>query len=624
MSAMLAPSPVRIGVFDAAREGSRAPAKVGICEWAEREIRILKGSEKGRLRLARAPYMREMLEAFENPRVREITLKTASQVAKTTVMMICVAYAMDEDPDDALYVMPGEELAREISVDRIKPMFHASPSIRKQFTDVSEDQQAIRYRFLRGTLFFAWAKSPATLASRPVRYVFLDETGKYPTFSGKEADPMSLATERAKTFHNRKIVIASTPTVPKSIVSGRFALSDRRRYWVPCPHCNEKQLLVSQYLKWPPGARGADVEADNLAWYECCKCGARLTDRDKPYMLTHGEWRAENPGTTRHRGYHINTLYSPWTPWSEYAKEFLESHGRPEKFMNFVNSWEGEDWVEKAAEVTEASIAALKIAYETGVIPLGGLLLTCGIDVQKEYCRYIVRAWGVEDESWLVDYGTFLREKDGQNLWVEDKDFGVSTDLAKIARELLPTQYEHANGSRVPIHFAYIDSGFRTSEVYKLAARMRHVLHACKGANEVQIEGENAGKLQPRRLMPVEKIGGLHYTRLNTTYYKDMLQGMRENARKPWHIPDTVDETYLREVSAEHKRITRNSKGEAVHAWAMREGFTDNHYLDCEVYALAAADQKGFRKLTGEPQAPQRPRAGVRMPDGRAFSILNR
>ncbi len=626
MSALLAPDPTHFTIGNAMSEGFRAPSKVGICEWAEREIRILKGSEKGRLRLLRAPYMREMLESFQDPDVKEITLKTASQVAKTTVMMICIAYAMDEDPDDALYVMPSEELAREISVERIKPMFHASAALRKQFTEVSEDQQAVRYKFLRGTLFFAWAKSPATLASRPVRYVFLDETGKYPTFSGKEADPMSLATERAKTFWNRKIMVASTPTVPGGIVSERFKLSDRRRFWVPCPFCEEMQLLISQYVKWPQGARGAEVEAGNLAWYECCKCGAQITDAQKPWMLARGEWRPEVSDVKAHRGYQINTLYSPWVRWSEYAKTFLESHGRPERLMNFVNSWEGEEWVEKSAEVTEASIAALKIKYETGKVPLTAQILTCGIDVQNDCIKYAVRAWGVDDESWLIDYGVFLREKDAGGGWKVDQKTGFETDLSSVMTELLPTQYEHANGSRAQIALAYIDSGYRTADVYKLASRNRHVLQACKGANEVQIDGENAGKLQPRRVVEIEKMRGSFYVRLNTSYYKDMLQGMRDNARKPWHIPDDVDEVYLREVSAEHKKIMRNSKGEGVHVWALREGFRDNHYLDCEVYALAAADQKGFRKLVAPENAPRGPvrRAPIKNHDGRPYFVGNR
>ena len=502
MSALLAPSPVQIGIFDAAREGSRAPAKVGICEWAEREIRILKGSEKGRLRLARTPYMRGMLEAWTDRRVMEITFKTASQVAKTTLMMIYIAYAMDEEPDDALYVMPSEELAREISVERIRPLLHASPALRKQFTEVSEDQQAVRYKFLRGTLFFAWAKSPATLSSRPVRYVLLDETGKYPTFSGKEADPMSLAAERAKTFPNRKIVVASTPTTPDGIVSTQFKLSDQRRYHVPCIKCGVKQVLISQFLKWPAGVDADTIESQELAWYECRACGAQMRDRDKTWMLANGEWIAENPKAIGHAGFHLSTLYSPFVRWSAYAKKFLVSKARPELLMNFTNSWEGEDWVEKAAKVTTEGIETLKVKYELGVVPPWALMLTFGSDVQEEYVKYVVRAWGTGRRSRLIDLGMFPRSKDENGLWKVDKETGIDDDLLRLEREVLPTRYKYEDGNTIGIYRAYIDRGYRTSAVDKLCWRNPHMLFGVKGANEVQYEGEGGGIIQEREVRP--------------------------------------------------------------------------------------------------------------------------
>jgi phage terminase large subunit GpA-like protein len=57
------------------------------------------------------------------------------------------------------------------------------------------------------------ANSPASLASKPIRYLFLDEVDKYPPASRREADPISLARERTKTFINRKIYMCSTPTL---------------------------------------------------------------------------------------------------------------------------------------------------------------------------------------------------------------------------------------------------------------------------------------------------------------------------------------------------------------------------------------------------------------------------
>ena len=62
-------------------------------------------------------------------------------------------------------------------------------------------------------LALSGANSPASLSSRPIRFLLLDEVDKYPANAGKEADPISLARERTKTFSNKKIAMVSTPTL---------------------------------------------------------------------------------------------------------------------------------------------------------------------------------------------------------------------------------------------------------------------------------------------------------------------------------------------------------------------------------------------------------------------------
>ena len=60
--------------------------------------------------------------------------------------------------------------------------------------------------------------------------------------------------------------------------------------------------------------------------------GAVITDRDKPEMLKHGEWRIVEQRTQfpRKVAFWLNTLYSPFVRFSEMAKEFLTSKDDPE------------------------------------------------------------------------------------------------------------------------------------------------------------------------------------------------------------------------------------------------------------------------------------------------------
>ena len=59
----------------------------------------------------------------------------------------------------------------------------------------------------------AGANSPASLASRPIKIVLMDETDRYPASAGTEGNPIKLAEKRTTTFWNKKKVKVSTPTI---------------------------------------------------------------------------------------------------------------------------------------------------------------------------------------------------------------------------------------------------------------------------------------------------------------------------------------------------------------------------------------------------------------------------
>ncbi|MDP1045497.1 phage terminase large subunit family protein, partial [Klebsiella pneumoniae] len=72
-----------------------------------------------------------------------------------------------------------------------------------------------------------------------------DEVDGYPVMgAGKEGDQIKLGIKRTESFWNRKIIMGSTPTVKgESRIEKSYANSDQRKYFVPCPHCGEYQVL---------------------------------------------------------------------------------------------------------------------------------------------------------------------------------------------------------------------------------------------------------------------------------------------------------------------------------------------------------------------------------------------
>ena len=56
------------------------------------------------------------------------------------------------------------------------------------------------------------------------------------------------------------------------------------------------------------------------------------------------------------------------------------------------------------------------------------------------------------------------------------------------------------------------------------------------------------------------------------------------------------DREYAKQVTAEHKVNVKNGN-KTTQVWKLKTSHADNHYLDCEVYCLAAADILGVRSL---------------------------
>jgi phage terminase large subunit GpA-like protein len=545
-------------------------------------------AEPGRWRTVRTPYLKGIMDAFNDPSVEEITVMASTQIGKTEGMYNMLAYAIDQDPGPALLVMPREADARSVSYNRIKPMLESSDALRKHLPFLADDITKLEYHLDHMIVYFAGSNSPADLAQRPIRYLFLDEVDKFPKFSGREADPIKLATERTRTFWNRRIVKVSTPTTRQGYIFREYEKSDQRKFYVACPLCGGYQVLMFGQIKWPKEERSAErIKNEHMAWYECCHCDKRIEDYQKNKMLLNGKWvpygaEINEDGNitddyigSKHRGFWINSLYSPWLTWSDIAAEFLRSKDYIELLMNFVNSWLAEVWEEKIEETTVDKIKALSCDYAQGVVPDDVIVLTAGVDVQKDHFYYVIRGWGYYEESWLI-------RADRVEYW-ED-----------IVDALFKTEYKRLSGSEtLPVYMSCIDSGYRTDEVYRFCRQWSDRTKAVKGQEEIT-GGRfyRASKIDINSRTGSIIRSGLVLWNVNVTQYKDKINRLvASHDPRKWHIFKDPREEYLNQFSSEHKILIRNrNTGKAKEVWQKKKEAVANHYLDAEVYAVAAAD----------------------------------
>ena len=499
-----------------------------------------------------------------------VTLITSSQVGKTEVINNIIGHYIEHDPSPMLLIMPTLEMGMAWSKDRFAPMLRDTPSLRGKVTDAKakDSGNTILHKvFPGGHITVAGANSPASLASRPVRIVLFDEVDRFPPSAGTEGDPVKLGTKRTQTFWNRKVFHNSTPTVKGvSRIEALWEESDKRRFFVPCPACSHSQTLVWANIKWEKKNGNDDFDSVH---YECEKCHAHLNESDKHRMIQGGVWRAEHPERTKHAGFHISELYSPWSTWRSVVENFLEAKKRPETLKVWVNTTLGETWEdEESYSISDETLAARIEDYED-VLPEGVILLTAGIDVQDDRLECVVKGWGKEDESWFVDHKAIYGSPAKPEVWQQ-------------LDEYFERVWTHALGVSLPVVAACVDSGGHfTQNVYDyVKPRQYRRIFAVKGM---------AGAGRPLVGKPsVSNRLHVYLFTVGVDTAKELIfarLGADTFGPSYMHFSRKCDDEYFKQLTAE-RQVTKYSKGFPTKVWMKVRA--RNEALDCEVYALAA------------------------------------
>ena len=96
---------------------------MSVSQWAATYRQLPSDSpEPGRYRVERVPYFREVMDAFTEPNVRRIAVKSAAQVGKSEVLLNVVGrYAM-LDPANIMIIQPTLADAEDFSKARLSRM----------------------------------------------------------------------------------------------------------------------------------------------------------------------------------------------------------------------------------------------------------------------------------------------------------------------------------------------------------------------------------------------------------------------------------------------------------------------------------------------------------------------
>ena len=554
----------------------RPPEQLTVSEWAEK-YRILDSKSSampGPWSNDITPYLTGVMDEFNNYETEKIIFVKPTQIGGTEALQNMIGYIVMQDPSPTMIVYPTDTLAKSVSENRLQPMLKATPEIAKKF---DENSSLLELQFDSMYISLTGSNSPSGLASKPIRFLMMDEVDKYPGASSKEADPIKLASERTKTFHNKKIYITSTPTLKTGhIWKEKEAADIEKHFFVPCPHCGEYIEFKFQNIRFPDDEGMSYADRAEFATYVCQECGCLITDNDKHNMLKLGEWRIVRHNTkyVRNVAFWINTLYSPFVRWSDIAKEFLVSKDDPEDLQNFVNSWLAEAWEDTKLKTSAELVLERQTELPAYVVPQWTKLLTAGVDVQENSLYWSIRAWG--------EFLTSQNIAHGQSLSFEEID------------RIMNMQYMTEEGDPMVVNLCLIDSGDQTDIVYDFCA-----LHSDYA---LPVKGSSHAQLSHYKLSMVNKTDsrayGMQLVLVDGGRYKDMIAGrmQRPNGKGSWMVYSGCDMEYATQVTAEHK-VNVKTPGGTKQVWQKKRSHADNHYLDAEVYALAAADVMGVRTL---------------------------
>lgn len=570
------------------KNGLKPLPKTSVSNWADNHRMLSSGisAEPGKWKTSRAPYQKDIMNAFTEPGIHRVVVKSSSQIGKSDMMNNVIGRFAHLDPCAIMMIQPTIDMAQDYSKTRIAPMIRDTKVLNNLFYDVKSrdaNNTILSKVFPGGRLIMCGANSPAGLASRPIRILLADEVDRFPDSAGTEGDPVDLAAKRMTTFWNSCMGLFSTPTNEGSSRIDEEYLAGTQEEWQhKCPNCGEYHLLRHidmtvdyKEIKTPSGKK--TVIVNDVKW-RCPHCGFSFSEKEM--KQTPQKYISRNADALKNgiRSFFVNGFTSPWMTWTRIMREWLEAKGDPEREKVIMNTVFGESYKQKGAFEDEQIFLRRRESYRAE-LPNGVLLLTAAIDTQDNRLEYEVVGWGKEEECWGIRKGIVLGAPNQDRTWKEIDN-------------ILDKTYHFADGKGLKVVRTFIDSGGHyTSDVYNYCQKNFHkqrfaikgrggpgipLIYKIAKANNAKapliLLGVDDGKQQIMDRLSIDSPGPLYFH-----FPQD--EGIKELSNRGY------DDLYFKGIISEHKKVYKRN-GVLREVWATTKNVR-NEPLDLRNYNLA-------------------------------------
>jgi phage terminase large subunit GpA-like protein len=598
-----APTETRRAVVAAVLAGLaplRAVPPMSLSEWAEQHFRLSAESSHVQGAWQAYPFQRGWMDAFSNDDIEEVTVRKSKRVGYTKTLLAFIAYnAAHRKRKQALW-QPTDDDRDSFVKSEIDPMLRDVKAMQAVLLSGKEDTLKLK-QFLGSVLHTLGGKAARAYRRITVAVSMLDEASAFDLVVEKAIDPVEGARGRLEGAPFPKLIAGSTPRV-KGIdhIETREQHADAKmRYHVACPHCEAEHPLEFGGEKSEHGFKWDEGKPETVR-HVCPHCHGAISQGDYlrvwdtgVWVSTCGEYRYGLDGVwrdavgaprrpPRHVAFHVWAAYSPQRAWHDIVREFLQAsvkakEGEKGPLMTFINETLGELWEEVFERADEHELAKRAEPYRRFTVPLGGLVLVTGIDVQDDRFEAVTWAIGRGEEMWCVDYSVIYANPADEREWESKLD------------PYLDTVFQHAGGATLKIEAAAIDTGGHfTHQAYNYCrTRERRRVFAIKGEDQPgkPVKGKASvvdvnwrGKVLKR---------GVRLWFVGTDTAKDLIYG-RLQVSKPGpgyvHFSADLPREFYHQLTAESRVPVRTSRG-LQYRWVNAQR-RRNEALDCTVYAV--------------------------------------
>ena len=444
------------------------PKRMSVSDGAKANFIIKQpGGYTGPWSAEETPYMVEPMDMLASRRHEAVCFVGPARTGKTSgLIQGALAHFICNDPGDALVVSMTQEKAREWSKTDLARLLRNSPGVSALMTGSGQDQNTFDVSFKHGMwLKIAWP-TVSNLSGSTYRYVFMTDLDRMPDDVDGEGSPFALGLKRTTTFMSRGMALVESspgrdvtdpnwhPATPHEAppctgILGIYNRSDRRRWYWPCPHCDE-------YFEAKPGlelfglpeeqtlsdiVREADIDemARQYGKLICPHCGCLIEVTKKNGMNQKGVWvgdgqRVRPDGTLEGdlmrasiAGYWLGGVAAAYQSWHSLLSRYLlglreySLTGSDLTLRTTVNTDQGAPFLSRSLAY-DAKLAAKPDErkdddLERYIVPDEARFVVVAVDVQGgTNARFVVQAHAVGPhmEQWPIDrYAITVSNREG-------------------------------------------------------------------------------------------------------------------------------------------------------------------------------------------------------------------